>query len=43
MLIDHRIDDVDKRFVTVEQSVSSGKNIAFEPALLGIDELNIKQ
>ncbi len=33
MLIKHRIDDVNKRFVTRKNPVSTGQQISFEPAL----------
>ena len=33
MLVEHRVDDVDERFVGVEQAVTPGEEIAFEPAL----------
>ena len=32
VLVVHRIDDVDERFVGVEQAVAAGQEIAFEPA-----------
>ena len=36
MLIEHRIDDVDKRLVTVEKPMAAGQQIAFKPALAGV-------
>ena len=33
MLIEHRIDDVDERFVAGEKTVAAGEQITFEPAL----------
>src|SRR5215472_13820962 len=33
MLIEHRVDDVDESFVAGEESVASGKEIAFQPTL----------
>ena len=33
MLVEHRIDDVRERFVGIEQTVASGQQVAFEPAL----------
>jgi hypothetical protein len=33
VLIDHRVDDVNERFVAVEQAVSAGQQITLEPAL----------
>ena len=33
MLIEHRIHDVDERFVTREKAVTPGKQITFEPTL----------
>ena len=33
VLVEHRVDDVDERFVGVEQAVPAGQQIAFEPAL----------
>src|SRR5438874_12776090 len=33
VLVEHRIDDMDERLVAVEQSVSSGEEVALEPAL----------
>ena len=32
VLVEHRIDDVDERFVAVEEAVPAGEQIAFEPA-----------
>ena len=32
VLVEHRIDDVDERFVAIEQAVAAGEEIAFEPA-----------
>ena len=32
VLVEHRVNDVDERFVAVEQSVPAGEQIAFEPA-----------
>src|SRR5580692_10641552 len=32
MLVEHRIDDVDKRLVAVEESMPPGEQVAFEPA-----------
>ena len=32
MLVEHGIDDVDERLVAIEQSVSAGEKIAFQPA-----------
>ena len=33
VLVEHRIDDVDERFVTGEKAVAAGQQIAFQPAL----------
>jgi len=33
MLVEHRIHDVDKGFVTREQAVAAGQQVAFEPPL----------
>jgi hypothetical protein len=33
MLVDHRINDVNERFVAVEQTMSTRQNIALKPAL----------
>ena len=33
VLVEHRVDDVDERFVAVEQAVSAGQQVALEPAL----------
>ena len=33
VLIEHRVDDVDERFVAGEEAVASGEQIAFQPAL----------
>src|SRR5271165_6285448 len=33
VLIEHRINDVNERLVAVEQPVSSGEQVAFEPTL----------
>ncbi len=33
VLVEHRIDDVDERFVAREKSVPAGEQVAFEPAL----------
>ncbi len=33
MLVKHRIDDVDKSFITVKQPVAAGQQIALKPAL----------
>ena len=33
VLIEHRIDDVNERFVAVEEAVAAGQQIAFQPAL----------
>src|ERR1700683_1531788 len=33
MLAEHRVDDADEGFITVEQSVPPGQEIAFQPAL----------
>src|SRR5204863_8639764 len=33
VLVEHRIDDVDKGLIAREQAVASGQQIAFEPAL----------
>ena len=33
VLVEHRVDDVDERLVTGEETVPAGQQIAFEPAL----------
>ena len=33
MLAEHRIDDPNKRFITVEQAVPSGQKVSFQPTL----------
>ena len=33
MLVEHRVDDVNERFITVEESMASGEEVAFQPAL----------
>ena len=33
VLVEHRIDDVDERFVAGEKAVAAGEQITFEPAL----------
>src|SRR6187402_1627748 len=33
VLVEHRVDDVDEGFVAVEQAVSSGEQVTFQPAL----------
>lgn len=43
VLIDHGVNDVNERFVAVEQSVSTGQDVAFEPALvLSVVNLDIR-
>src|SRR4051812_28096412 len=33
MLVEHRVDDVDKGLVAVEQTMPAGEEVAFKPAL----------
>lgn len=33
MLIDHRVDNVYKGFVTIQKAMAAGENVAFEPSL----------
>ena len=33
VLVEHRVDDVDERFVAGEEAVPAGQQVAFEPAL----------
>ena len=36
VLVDHRVDDVDERLVAAEQPVTTGEQVALEPALAGV-------
>src|SRR5262249_50824514 len=42
MHVKHRIDDMDKRFVAGEESMSAGEKVAFMPALEGVLREHLK-